>query len=52
MPNPETDDQPPASEEQLDALRNLGIEDRDLVELSEAGAEAWIADLRAMRDNA
>ncbi len=41
-----------ASDEQLSTLRELGVNEPDLVDLSFADAVEWIAELQAVREDA
>lgn len=41
-----------ATEEQLTALRGLGVAEAELEDLTFDDAEEWIAELRAMREDA
>jgi hypothetical protein len=41
-----------ATDEQLTELRDLGISESELEDLSFGEAEEWIAELRAMREDA
>lgn len=40
------------TDEQLDTLRELGVPESELEDMSYADAEEWIARLRAQRENA
>ncbi len=48
----EEQDELEATDEQLASLRELGVAESELEDLSFADAEDWIARLRAMRDDA
>jgi hypothetical protein len=52
MPELNNEEMLEATEEQLAMLRDLGIANADLEELSFADAEEWIAELRGMREDA
>ena len=46
------DDVLDATAEQLTALRDLGVSESELEGLSSSDAEEWLAELRAMREDA
>ena len=46
------DDALEATEEQLTALRDLGVAESELEDVSFDDAEEWIAELRALREDA
>ena len=52
MPEYNDDDALEATDEQLTLLRDLGVGDSELEDLSFDDAEEWIAELRALRENA
>ena len=52
MPDYDDDNDLEVTAEQMAILRDLGIAEKDLEDLSFAEAETWIAELRALREDA